>query len=496
MKQNIHLTIILLFVVITLNAQYPRASFWTTDMANFAAIDAAGGLQKEVVLFAGSSTFRMWNTLQSDFPESKILNRSFGGSIMTDLIYFFGQVVAPYSPRQVVLYEGDNDLHETAKTTEQFMDDVITMIRMINIYYPNAKILLVSIKPSPSRTATFPKYIEANRLMKAYADKYAHIDYADTWTPMLKQDGTPEAAYFGSDMLHMNASGYVLWKTILEPFLLKSNGSTEENPDAKGDVLIDFGPSSATTPGNWNNIADHQAANVMLIDDRGLETSIRLQVTDPFYNGFNNSGTSSPTGSAAIFPGTATIDNFFGHVNAWGTTPANPAGVIRLSGLDPAGYYSFTIFSSRVGASDIRETKYTFEGAGESVYTLLNSSGNTSEVAITKDVIPTSEGVIAITVTAGPNNNQAEKFYYLGAMRIEYSESPSAVNTPAVPSAKAYYTNGALRINDYTGQVKIDDLTGKRVGEGQMQSGYFPVSLTRGIYVVGVESENLKLMVN
>jgi lysophospholipase L1-like esterase len=329
MKQNIHLTIILLFVAITLNAQYPRASLWTQDMANFAAVDAAGGVQKEVVLFAGSSTFRMWNTLQSDFPESKILNRSFGGSIMTDLIYYFGQVVAPYSPRQVVLYEGDNDLHETVKTAEQFMDDVITMIRMINIYYPNAKILLVSIKPSPSRVAAFPKYEEANRLMKAYADKYAHIDYADTWTPMLKQDGTPETAYFGSDMLHMNASGYALWKTILEPFLLKSNGSTEENPDAKGDILIDFGPSSATTPGNWNNIADHQAANVMLKDDYGLETSINLQVTDPFYNGFNNSGTSSPTGNAAVFPGTATIDNFFGHVNAWGTTPANPAGVIR-----------------------------------------------------------------------------------------------------------------------------------------------------------------------
>jgi hypothetical protein len=149
-----------------------------------------------------------------------------------------------------------------------------------------------------------------------------------------------------------------------------------------------------------------------------------------------------------------------------------------------------------VGASDIRETKYIFEGAGESVYSLLNSSGNTSEVAITKDVKPTSEGVITITVTAGPNNNQAEKFYYLGAMRIEYSESPSAVNTSTVSSTNAYYTNGALRINDYTGQVRIDDLAGKRVGEGRMQSGYFPVSLTRGIYVVGTEIGNIKLLVD
>lgn len=96
---------------------------------------------------------------------------------------------------------------------------------MINIYFPNAKILLVSVKPSPSRSVTFPKYIAANTMMKNYADRFSHIDFADTWTPMLKQDGTPDASYFGSDMLHMNASGYVLWKSIIEPYLLTKNST-------------------------------------------------------------------------------------------------------------------------------------------------------------------------------------------------------------------------------------------------------------------------------
>ena len=200
-------------------AQYPRASMWTTTMANFAAADAAG-VPSGVVLFAGSSTFTMWKTLSTDFPQSKVLNRAFGGSMMTDLLYYFGQVVAPYSPRQVVLYEGDNDLHETGKSADEFFEEVVAMCRLINIYYPNARILLVSVKPSPSRTATFPKYKAANALMKSYADKYAHIDYADTWTPMLKTDGTPDTSYFLSDMLHMNASGYAIWKNVLEPFLL------------------------------------------------------------------------------------------------------------------------------------------------------------------------------------------------------------------------------------------------------------------------------------
>ena len=95
---------------------------------------------------------------------------------MTDLIYYFNQVVAPYTPSQVVLYEGDNDLYGTSKTAEGFMEDVITMTRMINIYFPNAKILLVSIKPSPSRASIFPTYLQANALMKSYADKYDNIE--------------------------------------------------------------------------------------------------------------------------------------------------------------------------------------------------------------------------------------------------------------------------------------------------------------------------------
>lgn len=204
-------------------AQYPRASLWTSAIDNFAEQDAVSGVQKDVVLFAGSSTFAMWTNLSADFPESKVLNRAFGGSTMADMLYYFNQVIAPYNPRQVVLYQGDNDLHDNPKSPREFMDDVVAMTRLINIYFPAAKILLVSVKPSPSRSATFSKYKAANNLMKAYAKLHPHIEFADTWTPMLKADGTPELAYFSPDMLHMNAAGYRLWKFILTPFLLKPN---------------------------------------------------------------------------------------------------------------------------------------------------------------------------------------------------------------------------------------------------------------------------------
>lgn len=472
-----------LFLVVSVAAQYPRASLWTNTMANFAAADAAG-VPSGVVLFAGSSTFTMWNSLATDFPESKVLNRAFGGSMMTDLLYYFGQVVAPYSPRQVVLYEGDNDLHETGKSADEFFEEVVAMCRLINVYYPNARILLVSVKPSPSRTATFPKYEAANALMKSYADKYAHIDYADTWTPMLKTDGTPDTSYFLSDRLHMNASGYAIWKTVLEPFLLKETTDPGGGGET-GALRIDFGAAGTLTQGNWNNIHDHQAANQELIDDGGNTTGIWLKVTDPFYNGYNTNGATQVTGDASVLPTTATMDNFFGHVNAWGATPANPQGVITLSGLSPGKYYSFTVFGSRSGVSDNRETLYEFKGSGDAVSALLNTSSNASKVAVVNNVRPDQEGKIIFTVTAGPANNQAEKFFYLGAMILEISDAPLSVSTMEHSNLlKSWYRDSELTIENYTGYFQLLDASGRRVAAGNAENGKCRIVLPSGVYLV------------
>lgn len=662
MKKLISFLFIFSICVVS-NAQYPRASLWTADMSSFAAQDAANGVKKDVVLFVGSSTFTMWSSLKTDFPNSKVLNRAFGGSMMTDLLYYFNQVVAPYNPRQVVLYEGDNDLYGTAKTPEQFMDDVIAMTRLINVYYPSAKILLVSIKPSPSRTGAFAKYQASNVLMKNYADKFDYIDYVDTWNPMLKQDGNPNETLFGSDMLHMNASGYALWKSILEPLLLtalpeaeakditlfdessnatyhepswlvatapstftttreekissdslhhhagatslklayqgigagnwkaciaakdwaaidisthkelelylysdnkvdsvnlpyiylesysstttaklrlsnyingipaatwtkvvvpiqdwkakspsfaynnvktlffsqmnlntsavvmyvddvvfrlQSNGS---NAGGSGNILIDFGSATNSTGGNWNNITDHQAANVELIDNLGTKTGIVLKVTDPFFNGYNTGGTTAATGDvAAVFPSTATSDNFFGHGNAWGSTAANPEGVFTLSGLDKTKLYSFSIFASRV-ASDNRETLFTISGNKTKTAT-LNAAVNVSELAKVDSLFPDNDGIITVKCQAGPNNSTAEKFFYIGAMKIEqFSTNTGTVNV-SESTLSVYYSNRLLKISDYTGIVKVYSVTGGLIAEKFAVSGQVPLFLEKGTYIV------------
>jgi lysophospholipase L1-like esterase len=673
MKKILNLMLLLLSFS-TVSAQYPRASLWTGDMANFASQDVTNGIPGDQVLFVGSSSFTKWTTLAADFPNSRVLNRGFGGSWMSDAIYYFDQLVKPYSPSQVVLYEGDNDLTDASNSANSFLDDVITMTKLIHIYYPNAPIIIISIKPSPSRQTYWPIYQAANNLIKSYAQNHSDfITFVDIWPLMLNSDGTANTSLYLSDMLHMTPAGYKIWIDALTPLLKTSTTqpankivftesshptyhdpswvnvtapSTFTNPQAQkiptdsthfhaghtslkyeyqglsggdwvacvaaaswipmditkcdsleffvtsdvtvqsvdlpniflesaatgaktsklilsnfinsipagvwtqvripiaaflaasptfpfndvktvfmsqlnansskvkffvddmmfktaavippppagsGSVLFDFG--AGTTAANWNNITDTQAANVSLIDDSGTNIGATLQITDPFYNGLNSSGTTSPSGDAAIFPSSVTSDNFFGHGLVWGAVPANPKGIFTISGLDPNKYYSFELFGSRTGVTDNREALYTITGSSTPKTATLDAANNISNIAKLIDIKPTPEGVITVQCEAGVANTSANKFYYLGAMKMTIADSPTALNSPSVKNWSPYYSNGVLKINNYTGLVKIFDVSGKAIYVGQSVFGQLPVTLTNGNYLVKTDLGNTKLLV-
>ncbi|MDD3322329.1 MAG: hypothetical protein PHS59_12885 [Paludibacter sp.] len=262
-------------------------------------------------------------------------------------------------------------------------------------------------------------------------------------------------------------------------------------------TLIDFGSNSAAlmSTDNWNNVTDNQAANVALIDNQGDATGATLLVTDPFYNGYNTSGASLTTGDAAIFPSTATSDNFFGNGGVFGTTVANPEGIFTISGLDATKYYSFTIFASRANVTNIRDAQYTITGAGAGKSAVLNASNNESEVVKIMNIMPTSAGVITFKTEAGPNNTSAEKFYFLGAVKMtETGNSTSVINPSAEKALNGYYQNGVLRIDDYTGIVKVYNVAGKLISEGQSVFGYMSVKLEKGIYIANTSLGNIKLI--
>ena len=57
------------------------------DITAFEVADQKNPPPKNAILFAGDSTFTRWANLHKDLPEYNVINRGFGGSQMSDLLY-------------------------------------------------------------------------------------------------------------------------------------------------------------------------------------------------------------------------------------------------------------------------------------------------------------------------------------------------------------------------------------------------------------------------
>ncbi len=169
-------------------------------------------------LFVGSSSIRFWLTLQQDYPDKEILNRGFGGSHMSDLLYHVDKLILQYHPKKIFIYEGDNDI-SASESVDDIMAETKELIGLINKELPTTEIYLIAAKPSIARWSFVNEYIKLNRAFIKLSLLDPQIHYVDVWTPMLGDDGVVLQDIFIADDLHMTDKGYDIWAEAIRPFL-------------------------------------------------------------------------------------------------------------------------------------------------------------------------------------------------------------------------------------------------------------------------------------
>jgi len=179
-------------------------------VAEFKSADSLQMPRRNSTLFVGSSTIQRWETLAADFPELNVINRGIGGSHMSDLIYYMDDIVFPYRPSAIVVYEGDNDI-AAGKTPERVLADFDLFVAQASEKLPGKSIFFVAIKPSVSRVDHLERMASANALIEARTKENENLYFIDVFTPMLDDAGQPRADVFVEDNLHLNEAGYALW---------------------------------------------------------------------------------------------------------------------------------------------------------------------------------------------------------------------------------------------------------------------------------------------
>ena len=216
--QNLALSILVWILFLSIHSKAQDPLRFTDEINDLLAKDNEVNKNDELIVFTGSSSVRFWSSLQEDYPNHNVINRGFGGSHMSDLLFYCDKLILQYQPKKVFIYEGGNDVNAGEDRTA-ILKEAQQLVDKIKNGSPNTSIYFIAAKPSVARWARKSDYEQFNYALSLWALLEDRVTFIDVWSPMLEEDGTISPLLFVGDMLHMNAKGYAIWKTVIAPFV-------------------------------------------------------------------------------------------------------------------------------------------------------------------------------------------------------------------------------------------------------------------------------------
>jgi lysophospholipase L1-like esterase len=202
-----------------------QSESWESSIRKFEESDRRHPPNPGIIVFTGSSSIRLWDTLAADMAPLDVINRGFGGSQIAHANYYARRIVIPYRPRAVVLYAGENDLSwPWSKSPATVFNDFKRFVTLIHAELPDTWFYYVSMKPSPLRWRNWETIQHTNQIIEAFTHTEDRLQYINVNAAMLDAQGKPRRELFRPDGLHMNSQGYALWTSIIKPILLSRFG--------------------------------------------------------------------------------------------------------------------------------------------------------------------------------------------------------------------------------------------------------------------------------
>ncbi len=188
---------------------------WYEDEVQRLESAIAGLNQQPGMVFYGSSSIRLWGSLEEDFKEYFPLNIGFGGSTLAACGWFFERVFANLNPHSIIVYAGDNDLGD-GRNPEEVVLFFNQLIQFVRNRFGNIPLGFISIKPSITRWDITDKIQRTNHLIKELIEKTgANTHFINIYDSMTDTTGYPKHELLKPDGLHINEKGYQVWKEII-----------------------------------------------------------------------------------------------------------------------------------------------------------------------------------------------------------------------------------------------------------------------------------------
>jgi len=200
----------------------PEVLSWENDIQKFELLDKSETYQRNAILFAGSSSIRLWSTLEKDMAPYPVIQRGFGGSKLSDLAIYAKRIFDPHPCSAIVLFVA-NDItgSDQDKSPQEVAFLFRNVLRTIRKSHPETPVFWIEITPTASRWKVWPEIQKANKLIKDICNSQENLFFIKTDFAFLNKDGMPKDELFRDDRLHLNEKGYAEWTEIVKKELEK-----------------------------------------------------------------------------------------------------------------------------------------------------------------------------------------------------------------------------------------------------------------------------------
>jgi hypothetical protein len=200
----------------------PEVKIWEPEIVKFENLDKTEKYPSDAVMFAGSSSIRLWSSLAQDMAPYNVIQRGYGGAKLSDYTVYADRIFSLHPCQALVIFIA-NDIMGTKqdKTPEEVKKLFLNLLKTFRKSHPSSPVFWIEITPSSSRWKVWPQITKANDLIRKACENHRNTYFIKTSFAFLNEKGLPKDELFRDDKLHLNADGYKVWTGIIKVELNK-----------------------------------------------------------------------------------------------------------------------------------------------------------------------------------------------------------------------------------------------------------------------------------
>jgi lysophospholipase L1-like esterase len=190
---------------------------WEPEIEKFTSLNLSERYGDDAIIFAGSSSIRLWNSLAHDMLPYNVIQRGYGGARLSDYAVYADRIFSPLPGNALVLFIANDIIgNEKDKSPEEVKKLFLNVVKTFRKSHPGTPVFWIAITPTSSRWKAWPKISEANELIRKACEKRAETYFIRTDFAFLNEKGEPRDELFIKDKLHLNPEGYKVWTVIVK----------------------------------------------------------------------------------------------------------------------------------------------------------------------------------------------------------------------------------------------------------------------------------------